>query len=910
MKRILCLILALVCLISLALTGCSSSDSAPIASAKQCKNLVVEKTASAGGAVTAHPGGRITYTIAITNNNKKAVAVNVSDTLPENTSLVAGCDNADGKNLSWKVNRIGAGETAQVSYTVKPEYTLRQVRESTTDILIKNTSAKVESIEVAAPAEDIYVLETFNKEDIRKLSMAIDSLVTANLTAKNSSNKPLNEVSLLSMIYTVAFSSSTNFGSADTAEILKMVFENAEKGTVENNGGVEDVVETATNLLNRVAPTLYGGAKVPAEKDKLFRGERAKEVTIADLVTGDAIFAETAGEIKLYVVDGQHLVHLGKTEVTRKIDPATVLPGLPQSDRYVVIRPSIDLNITFSLQEGEYYNDADREGYTDVEKALIATAESYLLRGDRFQYTDDHTSKGTCRWESAVRQPEDCTVDQYGYSNCAAFVYDVHWATLGLKASGNSKPLNTTKYNASYAKRYWNAETGTSSSKSVVFYAEPMKKVGDKYEPTLDDAGKAALKEKIVSVLRPGDIINIRRTTGSGHAMLYVGNGTIIHSSGSNYSTKNQTDTHEATARFRMVEDLFDPAVYNETSCIYNLVSVSILRLQNQTSKGVTENAANRTANMQGIIAEKVSSTAMGKTASCGDTITYTFYIFNTNQEEKPVAIRDTLSANVSFVEATDGGTCTESEIAWDITVPADTRMSVSYTVKVNDGLDTYAKIDGAQATVNGVVHKCYDTVVGNTLTAEEQTKLTDAVTAVKDKGVSGLTAPQIADRIYKTAFGTDNIFGEQVKTYSQLLDGDGEPHVGVFLTNPASTPATLYMSDLNKAPASLMVAPGMYGGFHVSGSATNTFYRYLSLADAPLRSRYFWEKDLVVGDLFLMQSEEAKCMYIYIGNDTFVSLNPADNFATDSVSRLFEYAPSSNWHYTAVLRPSLALDI
>ena len=130
-----------------------------------------------------------------------------------------------------------------------------------------------------------------------------------------------------------------------------------------------------------------------------------------------------------------------------------------------------------------------------------------------------------------------------------------------------------------------------------------MKKNGDKYEATLDDAGKAALKEKIVSVLRPGDIINIRRTTGSGHAMLYVGNGTIIHSAGSNYSVKNQTDTHEATARFRMVEDLFDPKVYSETSCIYNLESVSILRLQNHSKKGVTENAANRIANMQGIVA-------------------------------------------------------------------------------------------------------------------------------------------------------------------------------------------------------------------------------------------------------------------------------------------------------------------
>ena len=928
MKRILSLFLVLASLLSI--VGCSkapatdpaatnptapatNSEAAAPATPEQVKKLTVQKTASAGGALTLHPGSDLTYTVTITNNNDKAVSLDVTDTLPENTTLVDGCETVNGSALTWKLDSLGPGETTAISYTVKNNYTLKGIREAKDDTLLEKTAVKVMGTEVATTDKDIYVLETFNKEDIRKLSMAIDAMVNANLTAKNSSNKPMCEISLLSMIYTVAFSSSTNFGSTDTAEVLNMIFENATKDTVENNGGAEDVVEKATNLLLRVAPTLYGGTKVGAEKDKLFRGARATSVTIDDLVTGDAIFAEANGEIKLYVVDGQHLVHLGKTEITRKIDPATVLPNLPKCDRYVVVRPSIDLNITFSLQEGEYYNEADKLGYSDTEKALIATAESYLLRGDRFQYTDDQTSKDTFRWQSATRQPEDCTVDQYGYSNCAAFVYDVHWATLGLKATGNSKSLNVTKHNAAFAKKYWNMETGTSSAKSVVFYAEPMKKVGDTYEATLDDAGKAALKEKIVSVLRPGDIINIRRTTGSGHAMLYVGNGTIIHSAGSNYSTKYHTDTHEATARFRMVEDLFDPAVYNETSCIYNLESVSILRLQHQSKTGVTENAANRVANMQGIIAEKVSSTAMGKTINCGETVTYSFYIFNTTDEDKQIPIRDEVAPAATFVSATDGGTCTDGVIAWDLTVPADSRICVSYTVKANENLSSNVKLDGAKATIGGVTHKCFDTVVANTLTAEQQQTLVEAVNTVKEKNVSSLTSPEIASLIYETAFGTKNIFGEQVKTFGQLLDGEGEPHVGVFLNATGSTNLpTLSLSDVNKSPACLMVAPGLIGGAKVSGnSATSPFYRYQDLVDTPLRSRYFWEKDLVVGDLFLMKSADKECLYIYTGDNTFVSLNPADKFATESVSKLFEGAPNNQiWMYTAVLRPSLALDI
>ena len=908
MKRIICLILA--CL--LAFSGCAKTpadpDSAPLATAKQIPNLAAEKTASAGGAITVHPGGSITYTIAVTNNNKKAVSVNVTDTLPEGAVLVSGCDTAEGSSLSWTIRKIEPGQTETITYTAKPDYTVKQVKESKTDIILKNTPAKVMDVEVAAPARDIYVLETFNANDIRRMEMAIDSLVTANLTAKNSSNKPLCEVSLLSMMYTVGFSSGTNFGTTDLKEILDLVYTNA-TGTAENAGGVEDVVETADNLLRRVVPTLYGGAKVPAEKDKLFRGARAAAVTAAELITGDVIVTETGEDRRLYIVDGAYLVHLGKTQVTRRIDPATVLSTLPQTDRFVVIRPSIGMNVNLSLNEGEYFNDADREGYTDLEKALIATAETYLLRGDRAQYTDDTTGKNLYRWESASRQPEDYTVDQYGYTNCAAFTYDVHWATYGqavksYNSKGNAISLNTTANLAASAERGWDAETLTGKNKSTVFHYTPG--------ATVTEEEKAETTELICSLLRPGDIICIRRTTGSGHAMLYVGNGLIIHSSGSNYSNANKTDTHEATIRFRAVMDLFDESIAGKTSYVFNLKSFSIVRPQNNYKAEITENAANRVANMQGIIAEKVASTAMGKTVNGGDTVTYTFHIFNTNGQDKTLAIRDVLSPNAAFVEATDGGTCAEGEIAWDITVPADTRMSVSYTVKVNDGLNAYTKLDGARATVGGVVHKCYDTVAANTLTADQQAALVDAVNTVKETDVSRLTAPELASLIYQTAFGTENIFGEQVKTYTDLLNGNGEPHIGIFLdASGYSNADILAMSDMNNAPAAKMVAPGLFGGHNVYTSArAETFYRYLSLDDSILRSRYYWEKDLVVGDLFLMNSAEKEGLYIYIGNDTFVSLDPADGFATESVSCLFEYAPAKDWLYLAVLRPSMALEI
>lgn len=896
----------------------SDAPPAPEGTADQMKNVVAVKTASAGGTITAHPGGRIIYTISITNNNSAAIGVTVTDTLPEGTVLVSGCSNASGSSLTWKVNSIGAGETHNIKYAVKPNYTVQQVRDSKTDIILKNTGAKVMDNAIAAPGKDIYVLETFNTTDQKRMAMGIDALVTANLSAKNSSNEPFNRVSLVSQMYNVGFSNGTAFGSADPDQLLDWIFESATTNTSPASGSNE---EKGNKLVHRVVPTLYGGTAVPASKDVLFRGSRATSVSADDLIVGDVILFTQNGAERIYIYDGTYLVELGETAVTTNIKPETALSILPSTQRYVVFRPSIDLKTPYSLQDDEYFNDYDKQEYTELENAIIKTAETYLLRGDRAQYTDDYSGINTARYESATRQPEDYTADQYGYTNCASFTYDVHWATYGYKTratleSGSSMYLHATEFIASSAKYGWNPDTLKGGNASTIFYIEPPKKAtGSNPVTALTETEQAALKQQICSLLRPGDVICIRRTTGYGHAMLYIGNGLIIHSTGSSYSSTNKTDTHEATIRYRQVEELFDEAYGVHT--VYALDSFSVIRPQNLTTPKITENTKNRINYMQGVVAEKVASTAMGKTVNPGDEITYTFYIFNTNDEAKNFQIKDTLSEYVTFVSATDGGKCSGSEVSWSFSVPANTRVAVSYTVKVKDGVAAYTAIDGSKATINGVVHKCLDTYVANTLTAAQQQQIVAAVNKVKTMDVSGLNSVQIANRIYKEAFGVDNIFGDGVTTYTQLLHGDSSnsvrnDNVGIFNDSRYYSSKTAYcMTDLNTSKGAMMVAPGMYGGQNVITTydyASEPYKRYTNVGNKTLRSVYFWEKDLVIGDLFLMSTESSQqSLYIYIGNDTFVSLGQGHTlFSQVSVSARFQYAPATSWKYLAVLRPSM----
>ena len=880
------------------------------ATAEQMVNVVLEKKASAGGSITAHPGGRITYKLLVTNNNEEAINVHIEDMIPKGTVLVSGCDTSSGRALYWVEKDIAPGETRIITYNVSPDYTVNEVRASETEIILTNTEAKVMDVTVSAPAKDIYVLETFNDADIRRMEMAIDALITANLTAYNSSKQQMNGIALASMMYSVGF--STGLGMpVDLDEILTLIYEKAGDNVSGGTGGSgeEDAVK-ATNLLDRVVPSLYGGTKIDAAKDSLFRGARAAEVTIEDLITGDLIIVSKDDETKLYIVDGAKLVELAKTAVTTKIDPATVLPGLTASDKYVVLRPSVNLATSYSLDSDEYYNDADKAEYTELEKALIATAEAYLLRGDRTQYDDLYIGKHL-RLESLIKQPEDYTVDQYGYLDCSHFTYDLHWATYGYAAKATNTSGSTVSYSTcanmlSCIERGWDPETLTGTNKSAVYF----------YRPTGSetDAEKAEIYQEFVSLLRPGDIITYRYAGDeAGHAMLYVGRGLIIHCTGSGYKTDNKTDTHEAGIRFMNVDDLFDKTV-NERRYMFSHARFGIVRPQNLTNAQITENTANRTANLQGIVAEKISSTAMGKTVGCGDTVTYTFYVNNTNPEERTITITDVLSQYVTFVSATDDAVVEGSNISWSITVPADTRISVSYTVKVNAGVAAYTAIDGSKAKINGVTHKCIDTYVANTLSTAQQQKLLEAVETVKNMDTTGLTSVQRANLIYKTAFGVDNIFGESVTTWKDLLNGNGVDNVGIFNDTSAYSDAT-YMSamDSNTSLPSLMLAPGMYGGnrLYTSTKSGETFMRYTNVGDKSLRSRYYWEKDLVVGDLYLSRGTSAETLYIYVGDNTLLFLGESGTlFGETTVTSKFQYAASNVWYYQAVLRPSMVLDL
>lgn len=888
----------------------NGSANAAFASKEQMEKVAVSKTSTAGGTITLHPSRNVTYTISITNNNAEAVSVKVQDSLPAGTVL------SIGNTMRWTLDNIAPGETRTITYTARNTYTIDEVRAAKEDIVITNTDVTVMDKVIPASTKNIWVMETFNATDRYRMEMAIDALTTANLTQYDGYDVQMNGIGLASQMYWVGFSASAAISTPDLQEILTLIYEKggeSEGSGSAGSGGEADAIE-ATNLLKRVVPTLYGGTMIPASKDAQFRGQRAMRVSIEDLISGDLIIVSNNDEAKLYIVDGKKLVELGKTYVTRSIDPATVLPGLPGSDKYVVLRCSAGLASSFSLEEGEIYNDYDKQEMTDLQEALVETAKAYLLRGDRIQYDDGFMGK-TGRFESLTKNPEDYTVDQYGYLDCAHFTYDVNWVTYGVAVEtrnheGNKVDLTTCKNMMDSAKRGYDPATYTGTNKSTIFY----------YEVTgaETDVEKQAIKEEFISRLQPGDQIVYRYPEEEGgHAMMYIGNGLMIHCAANKFNTDSKRDSHDAGIRFLSVEDLFNQEL-NARRYLFDKTRFGIIRLYNEVANpAITENTAKRVANLKGIVGEKVASTAMGQTVNPGDTITYTFYINNTNDTAKVIEIRDELSEYVTFVSATNGGACEGKNISWDIEVAADTRVSVSYTVKVNEGVATYTAIDGSKATINGVLHKCIDSYVAPTMTQAQQQAFVNAVYAVKNMDISGMAGVDIINLIYKTAFGVDNIFGEGVTTDDELVGNfyeGGKDNVGVFNnTTYWSDIAYVSLMDSNTSNPAMMVAPGMFGGNYVYNSSKTgeTFTRYLNVGDKVLRSRYFWEKDMVVGDVFFMRGKTTMYLYVYVGNDTLVSVGAGTKFAEVGAEARLHYTPATGtWRYYAVLRPSMVVDL
>lgn len=221
-----------------------------------------------------------------------------------------------------------------------------------------------------------------------------------------------------------------------------------------------------------------------------------------------------------------------------------------------------------------------------------------------------------------------------------------------------------------------------------------------------------------------------------------------------------------------------------------------------------------------------------------------------------------------------DGNPSTERNLSWNVELAPGEEKLVSYTVKVSDTADDgYAIACSTESSVGGVPVRSTRVYVGRTLTETEQKAILEAVYACINKGVKGA---ELVDLIYKTALGVDGIIGTSISDVCSAI----------FLTSGDKKALA------TEGKFAQMIAPTLYGGKNVLNS--NRFYGE--------RTRFVWERNLVVGDVLIYAASSR--FYMYVGDGKFVDMETFKE--RDAYERLEE---TIGWREFAIIRPSLAFE-
>lgn len=821
--------------------------------------ITASKTTSLRPSTTVSLGDRIRYTISITNNNSEALTIPVSDMIPANTRYVSGDAEVDGFKLSWNVT-VGAGETKEISYAVALDKNAKLLDK---DLILTAPEATVGGN--AAPCDDEnYIARTINSVDAFYMKAGIEAmsysdeevLIALGTQANQEAAKP-SPMGVLRFTYNVAFSLNPAIAADQTpAGVISAIFE-------------ETATDNGNTYRAMVAPTLWGGSAVTSVLDGI-KGE-SSDFERADLVIGDILFVKDSDGARMYMFDGDELISF--TYGYEKIDTATAISAANAADYYAVLRPTMTMT-SLTLSDP----DATAPELTPQQEALVKTAYQYVLRGTRLQYDDGGLGTSSeYRWQIGEYQPEQNSSQNWKYINCAGFTYDIYRTALGYDLGS----LYTTR---ALMKHFTN---GNAENDMYPFYFEWDSGIHS------DKARRAEIEKKFFDTLQVGDLVVVTRgttTDGYGHVMMYIGNGMLAHSTGSTRS--GDTEYYEPTIRYMNAwRYLFNPTASNylfiETPTEKTVYQTCIVRpLANCGNIEIPENTQHRLDNLIGIISEKLSTNSEGLTANKNEEITFTYKIKNTNKTEKTLTVTDVVPENSTLVSA-PGATVDGDKLSWSVTVGAGETVEVSFTVKATGEYGSY--IYGAEGKVGGVLHTCPRTYIENTLTADEQAAILEAIEYYRANNTEGLTNFELVNAIYERA-GLPAPFADGVTSTTLKAE--------LFKTSTAYS--SLYEFNTGSEYYG-MVAPTFYGGgkFYTKNQYTAT-----SKASSD-RSRLPRTQGLVFGDIIVAEFSSSSALYMYTGEGNLVSIGATLSYDSRTTHNRLQRMLSVGKYYT-ILRPSM----
>ncbi|MBQ7624177.1 MAG: DUF11 domain-containing protein [Clostridia bacterium] len=392
------------------------------------------------------------------------------------------------------------------------------------------------------------------------------------------------------------------------------------------------------------------------------------------------------------------------------------------------------------------------EKYPQYFDELFATMYALYARGNWIQYDQfniDKVNRSTLRRSERVTA-ESVTPFNRIYLDCSGYA---SWSYL-----------NAFNYNFGLERAH--SENMINCTETRVFAWNGLN----------PDVPADQAKERLVESLEPGDVIVYRdesseSTSGYwGHVMTYVGNGVIMHCSGSSRAAGGSADydfkanlDHKEYFGSLLYESVDEMLSSTGKQAMFNGNKKFILLRPLSAGIKPTEQAVLRAKNLAGIIAYKDTTAPRGVTVNPGGEVTFTYVLRNDNNSAKTVRLTDTLPGGVTFKSGDakyQGG-----KLDTEVSIPAGSTARLSYTVTVDGTVAPGTVIQNGNAAAGGVILNNAEIYVANTLSKSDRDKITEAAKTVK-----AASDYEMISKVYKDALGRDLPFESGADLCSKTL--------------------------------------------------------------------------------------------------------------------------------------------
>jgi len=516
---------------------------------------------------------------------------------------------------------------------------------------------------------------------------------------------------------------------------------------------------------------------------------------------------------------------------------ADTLPGKSfTGDLYAVYAEKDDASFRLLISDASWLS--ARVTVSTEQLAIKEVAYAYYYKGNKIHY-DQYGSR-----RNINPSPELATSEYRLHLDCSSYVNAVYYEAFGE----NVMPYPTTERSPQTGVMTNYAEEFLGINPDVVGYFETADYVTDEQ--------KAELLAKIKSSLEIGDVLVYRRTAETGHAIIYVGDGYFLHSTGSsyNYVTGNPAASYDqasnaekakGTVSLLSVKDVFDNADSGRYLFTPNIARIAVIRPLN---RGLSVN--NKTASrltIPGVSIEKTSSVGYASAVRIGMPIIYTISLTNnTENAVSNVLVNDPIPNGTAFVGGSHGAVFADGILTWSGEIAAKSTVNVIYCVTVSENADSV--IEAVGGTVNGVaLTPLYHT--RSAYGADFESSITAMASSVIDSDApTVISGDPLA--LINEVYGSE-IFGGAVTAtaiLNELIDSEN-------LT--VNTSSSLYG----------MLVPTLYGGYDIR----------LGYRTDNQRSRLVVENNLAIGDVIIAESGETVDVFVYCGDSRLVAVSTAD---------------------------------